>query len=337
VALLEVRDLVVDFPRPGGTVTAVAGVDLDVSAGEVVGLVGESGCGKSTLARAVVGLTPRTRGTVRLEGQDVAPLGRRARPVHDRMLQMVFQDPYASLNPRRKVGRQIADGLRPQERGGPARSAQERVAELLRSVGLEPEVAGRFPHEFSGGQRQRIAIARTLAAEPRVVVADEAVSALDASTQAQVADLFVQLVRSLGLGLLFISHDLSVVHRIADTVAVMYLGRIVERGPTGAVWDTHAHPYSEALIAAVPRLGPDAALPVGLAGEVPDPADPPSGCRFHTRCPYVFDRCRTDDPALLPVAPGHGAACLLVEDGRTGRTGRTADLTSPPVATKRAP
>ncbi|MCF6506814.1 ABC transporter ATP-binding protein [Blastococcus sp. MG754426] len=324
--MLEVRDLSVDYVRDRQLVTAVAGVDLDVRAGEVVGLVGESGCGKSTLARAVVGLLPRAGGTVTLDGRPAREVGRSARPVHDRRLQMIFQDPYASLNPRRRVGRQIADGLPHSLTGPAARSA--RVGDLLVAVGLDPEVAGRYPHEFSGGQRQRIAIARTLAAEPSVIVADEAVSALDASTQAQVADLLLDLVRSLGMGLLFISHDLSVVRRIADRVAVMYLGRIVESGPTAQVWDRPQHPYTSALMAAVPRLGRDAELPRALTGEVPDPASPPEGCRFSTRCPRVAAPCHVDDPVLLPVGTGHLAACLLA--GATGAgpdDGRPLSLT----------
>lgn len=304
--LLEVRDVVVEYQRPRlPPVRAVAGVDLDVGRGEIVGLVGESGCGKSTLARAIVGLLPRARGHVRLDGREVATLTRAARDDHDRGLQMVFQDPYASLNPRRRVWRQVADGL-----DGRTRDARSRVDELLGSVGLGDGAGDRYPHEFSGGQRQRIAIARALAPRPEVIVADEAVSALDASTQAQVANLLVDLSRRTGVGLLFISHDLSVVRHIADTVAVMYLGRVVEVGPTEDVWLRPRHPYTRSLIEAIPRLGTDAATPTGLPGEVPDPAAPPTGCRFHPRCPVAIERCLSHDPVTVPLGNGQAAACV---------------------------
>ena len=227
---LEIRQLTVDYQRPRlPPVRAVVDVDLDVHPGQVVGLVGESGCGKSTLARAAIGLVPRTSGTVLFDGMDVTPLGSGARPRRLQRIQMVFQDPYASLNPRRKVGRQIADGLPAQ--AGDDRDRQRRVASLLEQVGLNGAIANRYPFEFSGGQRQRIAIARALAADPEIIIADEAVSALDASTQAQVANLLVSLARQRDAGLLFISHDLGIVRHISDTVAVMYLGRIVEQRP----------------------------------------------------------------------------------------------------------
>ena len=309
---LEVQGLTVEYHRARRPpVRAVVDVDLSVAAGEVVGLVGESGCGKSTLARAVIGLLPRAGGTVLLDGGEVHELGRSARPVAERRFQMVFQDPYASLNPRRRIGHQIADGLR----GGPAgRDVDGRVAELLEQVGLSGTVAHRYPYEFSGGQRQRIAIARALATDPRVILADEAVSALDASTQAQVANLLVGLARELDVGLLFISHDLGVVRHISDRVAVMYLGKVVEQGPTEAVWAAPAHPYTRALIAAVPAHDGAGVLPLALAGEVPDPSKPPSGCRFHPRCPIAVDRCRTDEPVLVTVGPTRTAACWLAAD-----------------------
>nr|WP_315265996.1 ATP-binding cassette domain-containing protein [Microbacterium lemovicicum] len=252
---LEVEDAVVEYRVPGrARVRAVAGVSLDVAAGEVLGLVGESGCGKSSLGRAIVGLNPLDSGRILIDGRPLAPLGRRARPVADRAVQMVFQDPYSSLNPRRRVGRQIRDAIT----GG---NGSARVGELLESVGLPASSASRFPHQFSGGQRQRIAIARALASEPRVIVADEPVSALDASTRLHVAGLLSETATSRGVALLMISHDLSGLRVIAHRIAVMYFGRIVELGPTDAVWSDPRHPYTRTLIGAIPRLGRDAQMP----------------------------------------------------------------------------
>ncbi len=306
--LVQVQGLCVDYGRGGGRVRAVDGVDLTLEPGEILGLVGESGCGKSTLGRAVVGLEPAAEGTVQFAGDAVAPLGRRKRTGSLRRLQMVFQDPYSSLNPRRLVGDLIGDGV---VLGGGSRSdAAKRVQELLDRVGLPADAATKYPHEFSGGQRQRIAIARTLAADPACLVADEPISALDASAQAQVSNLLGGLVRDTGLALVFISHDLSVVRQIADRVAVMYLGRIVEIGPTERVWAAPVHPYTEALIAAIPRADGLGLLPVDLPGDVPDPASPPTGCRFHPRCPLVEDRCRVVDPRPAPV-DGREVACLV--------------------------
>jgi oligopeptide/dipeptide ABC transporter ATP-binding protein len=314
MATLEVQGLTVEYHRHRHpTLRAVVEVDLEVDAGEVVGLVGESGCGKSTLARGVIGLLPRAAGTITLDGAPVDVLGRRARPLEQRRFQMVFQDPYSSLNPRRRVGSQIADGLRGQDRGDVA----ARVRQLLEQVGMPATAAGRYPHEFSGGQRQRIAIARALAPDPRVIIADEAVSALDASTQAQVANLLVRLTRELGMGLLFISHDLGIVRHISDRVAVMYLGRVVEQAPTPQLWATPRHPYTQALIRAIPRHDGSGLLPEALAGEVPDPADPPSGCRFHPRCPSCFARCPVEEPTLMTVGGGQAAACWLVDEHET--------------------
>ena len=308
---LELRDVVVDYDRRGGgRVRAVAGASLIVERGTIVGLVGESGCGKSSLARAAVGLVKPTSGTVLFEGREVTPLSRRARPKELVRLQLVFQNPYSSLNPRRKVGAQLADALE-EARGGRAR----RVGELLELVGLPAGAVERFPHQFSGGQRQRIAVARALAADPSVIVLDEPLASLDASAQAQLANLLVSLSRELSLSLLLISHDLAIVRHVADVVAVMYLGVMVEHGATRALWNLPLHPYTEALIAAVPHADGAGVLPEALPGEVPDPANPPSGCRFHPRCPYAFARCVDEEPPLIEVADGRAGACWLQEPG----------------------
>jgi peptide/nickel transport system ATP-binding protein len=310
---LELSDIAVEYRRRGERVRAVDGVDLTVGRGEIVGLVGESGCGKSTLARAAVGLEPLASGTVTFEGHDVTALGRRRRPEYLRGLQMVFQDPYESLNPRRTVGELIADGVR--LGGGSRKDGLRRAAELLERVGLATAVINSYPHEFSGGQRQRIAIARTLATEPSCLIADEPISALDASAQAQVANLLGELVDDGDLGLILVSHDLSVVRQVADRVAVMYLGRIVEIGDTEVVWADPRHPYTEALVAAIPRADGAGVLPVDLPGDVPDPASPPAGCRFHPRCSLAQDSCRELDQRLVPVA-GREIACHI----RSGHT-----------------
>ncbi|MEV0641880.1 ABC transporter ATP-binding protein [Streptomyces sp. NPDC050619] len=305
--LLAVDDLVVQYHRPGAPPTrAVAGVSLQVRAGEVVGLVGESGCGKSTLARAVCGLTPPAAGRITFDGTPVRPLRVRRRDPALTGVQMVFQDPYSSLNPRRRVGAQIADGIRTAAERGEAPEGTS-PEDLLTRVGLPASAAQGYPQEFSGGQRQRIAIARALAARPRLLVGDEPISALDASAQLQVATLMRSLAVESGAGLLFISHDLSVVRLIADRIAVMYLGRIVETGPTAEVWDSPRHPYTRALLAAVPQPDGAGVLPAELPGDVPDPADPPSGCRFHPRCPRVFDGCDREEPQLI----AGGVACRL--------------------------
>ncbi|MYW04312.1 ABC transporter ATP-binding protein [Streptomyces sp. SID3343] len=313
---LRLRDLSVSYRSPGRpAVRAVAGVDLSVAPGQVVGLVGESGCGKSTLGKAAVGLIKPASGVVEFDGHPVTPLGLRSRPTGQRGLQMVFQDPYASLNPRRRVGEQISDAV---VLGGGSREQGRGVArELLERVGLPAEFADRFPHAFSGGQRQRIAIARVLAAEPSCIVADEPIAALDASAQASVANLLLTLARERNVGLLFISHDLSIVRQIADTVAVMYLGTVVESGPTDQVWDNPRHPYSKALIAAVPRADGSGELPVDLPGDVPDPAFPPTGCRFHPRCPIAIDACADDEPALVEFLPHRRAACSVLAPALT--------------------
>jgi peptide/nickel transport system ATP-binding protein len=306
--VLQLAGVAVDYGRRGQRVRALDGVDLAVARGEIVGLVGESGCGKSTLARAAVGLEPLAVGTVTFEGRDVTPLGRRRRPPYLRGLQMVFQDPYESLNPRRTVGELVADGV--VLGGGSRKEGQRRAAELLERVGLPTTAADSYPHEFSGGQRQRVAIARTLAAGPSCLIADEPISALDASAQAQIANLLSELVDDADLGLVLVSHDLSVVRQVADRVAVMYLGRIVEIGDTETVWGSPRHPYTEALVAAIPRADGAGVLPVDLPGDVPDPANPPAGCRFHPRCPIAQDSCRELDQRLVPVA-GREIACHI--------------------------
>jgi peptide/nickel transport system ATP-binding protein len=323
---LELCDVEVVYERRGRErLRAVAGASLSIERGQIVGLVGESGCGKSSLARAAVGLIRPAAGSVVFEGREVAPLTRRARPRDLARLQMVFQNPYSSLNPRRKVGSQLADALDALDLA-PRRGRRARVEELLELVGLPPAAAARYPHQFSGGQRQRIAVARALAAEPSVLVLDEPLASLDASAQAQVANLLVDLSRRLSLSLLLISHDLAIVRHVADVVSVMYLGVMVETGPTQPLWSLPLHPYTEALIGAVPNPDGRGHLPDALPGEVPDPAHPPAACRFHPRCPYAFDRCSRDDPILLEVAPGRNAACWL----QTGE-----DPPAPPAAQAR--
>jgi oligopeptide/dipeptide ABC transporter ATP-binding protein len=310
MSLLEVRDVEVTYNRPGDLpVRAVAGVDLTVEPGEIVGLVGETGCGKSSLARAMVGIVAPESGQVLFDGKAVEPIGRRSRALPLRRLQMIFQDPSSSLNPRIRVGRQLANAVALSADG---HASGRDVRTLLDQVGLPATAAERYPHEFSGGQRQRISIARTLATGPRLIVADEPIAALDASAQAQIANLLVSLCRELGLSLVFISHDLSIVRKIADTTAVMYLGKIVERAPTEMLWSSPAHPYTHALTGAVPRVGRPGNLPLELPGDVPDPARPPSGCRFHPRCPMVIDRCRTEDPVAVET-PGRLAYCWRAE------------------------
>ncbi|MFW2514038.1 ABC transporter ATP-binding protein [Demequina sp. SO4-13] len=316
-AVLTIEDLEVEYRIKGkGRLRAVAGVSLEVARGEIVGLVGESGCGKSTVAKAVVGIEKPAAGEIRYRGETVVPLSRiHKRPVSQRNLQMIFQEPASSLNPRRSIGAQVTDALR-FATTIPAERYDERVKELLDLVGLPENAAEAYPHQFSGGQKQRACIARALAAEPEVLVADEAISSLDASAQAQIADLLVELVKELDIGLLFISHDLAVISEICDRIAVMYLGKIVEVGTPAQIWFEARHPYARALMRSVPSIGRDG-FPEPLAGEVPNPADPPTGCRFHTRCPFVMDKCHTIEPQLIPM-DGEGlnqAACLLQEPG----------------------
>ncbi|MFD0419968.1 ABC transporter ATP-binding protein [Streptomyces sp. NPDC127108] len=320
--LLAVRDLTMSFPakrRGTAPVRAVDGISFDVAEGETLGLVGESGCGKSTTGRSIVRLLEPTTGSVTYDGRDISHLSQRElRPLR-RELQMVFQDPHSSLNPRQTVARIIADPLLVQ--GSPAADARNRALELMELVGLIPEHSDRYPHEFSGGQAQRVGIARALATGPRLVVADEPVSALDVSVQAQIVNLMERLQRELGLAYLFIAHDLSVVKRVCDRVAVMYLGRIVEIGAKERVYAAPRHPYTRALLSAVPLPDPAAERArerITLLGDPPSPAAPPPGCTFHPRCPKAQDICRTEAPVLRIGAPGEAreVACHFPEPDR---------------------
>lgn len=315
--LLEVQNLSVRFPaqrsllgRPRAWVRAVEEVSLEIGPGETVGLVGESGCGKSTLGRAVVRLLNPAAGSIRFEGQELTRLEGRALRRCRRGLQMIFQDPMGSLDPRGRVGQSIAEALAIHglARGKAARTA--RVAELLQAVGLHPSLKERYPHELSGGQRQRIGVARALAVEPRLIVCDEPVSALDVSVQAQVVNLLGELQQTHGLAYLFIAHDLAVVEHLSHRTIVMYLGRVVETAPTRRLMSNPMHPYTQSLLAAVPVPEVGARRPpVALSGELPSPLRPPAGCPFHPRCPVVEPRCRVERPTLQTVAPGHEVAC----------------------------
>jgi oligopeptide transport system ATP-binding protein len=316
--LLRARDVRKYFPikrgivfqREVARVHAVDDVSLDLYPGETVGLVGESGCGKSTFGRCLIRLHDLTSGTVEFEGRDISTLDRsQLRPVR-REIQMVFQDPYASLNPRKRVGTIIGDPMRIHG-AGDSGEIRQRVRELLALVGLSPEHYNRFPHEFSGGQRQRVGVARALALRPKLIIADEPVSALDVSIQAQVVNLLSDLQEEFSLTYLFIAHDLSVVRHVSDRIAVMYLGKIVELSPAEELYRRPIHPYSEALLSAVPVPDPEASgrERIVLQGDVPSPISPPSGCRFHPRCRYATEICSTTEPPLVPHGSGHLAAC----------------------------
>ncbi|CAB3834455.1 MULTISPECIES: ABC transporter ATP-binding protein [Achromobacter] len=291
-------------------VHAVAGVDLDVRPGEVIGIVGESGCGKSTLGRIVSGILPPTAGEVSYKGRAVKAMAGPQRRAYELGVQMIFQDPYASLNPRMRVREIIGEA--PVAHGlVRARDKAEYVAGLMRQVGLDPAFAQRYPHQFSGGQRQRVGIARALALKPSVIVCDEAVAALDVSIQAQVLNLFERLRADLDLTYLFISHNLSVVSHISDRVAIMYLGRVVELAPTDTVFQRANHPYTQALLKELPTLQPGRRTYQPIKGELPSPLDPPTGCAFHPRCPHAMPRCKAERPLLREVAPGQFSACHL--------------------------
>jgi oligopeptide/dipeptide ABC transporter ATP-binding protein len=333
-ALVEVKDLYKYFPIHAGLtsrhvadVRAVDGVDLSIRPGETLGLVGESGSGKTTVGRLLLRLLQPTKGEIRFEDRDILAMGRSEIRHLRRSMQIIFQDPFASLNPRMSIGDIIAEPLRIHGIAK-GKAVDERVHELLALVGLRPYHANRFPHEFSGGQRQRVGIARALAVEPRFIVCDEPVSALDVSIQAQVINLLEDLQQKFHLTYLFIAHDLSVVRHISTRVAVMYVGKIVELGDRDRLYDNPLHPYTQALLSAIPI--PDPGLEkkrkrVVLTGDIPSPVNPPSGCRFHTRCPLAFARCSVEEPAWKEYEPGHFAACHWVEE----HDGKAPELTTP--------
>jgi len=337
--LVEVEDLVTHFPiregllgRQVAAVHAVDGVTFSVREGETLGLVGESGCGKSTLGRTIVRLLEPTSGDVRFQGRSIAHLrARELRPLR-REMQMVFQDPYASLNPRKRIGSVIAAPMKIHGVGD-ARERRRRVQELLDVVGLSPEHYNRYPHEFSGGQRQRIGVARALALRPKLVVADEPVSALDVSIQSQMLNLLEDLQEEFHLTYIFIAHDLGVVRHVSDRIAVIYLGKLVELSPAAELYERPIMPYTEALLSAVPIPDPDLSDQrerIVLQGDVPSPIDPPSGCRFHPRCRYRTDVCSAVEPPLVDYGGGHLAAChhpLGVDDETLARVRRAAPVT----------
>jgi oligopeptide transport system ATP-binding protein len=312
--LVQVRGLVKHFPVEGSddVVRAVDGVSFDIFRGETLGLVGESGCGKSTVGRCLLRLIEPTAGEIIFEGRDVVSLGKHELRELRREMQIVFQDPYASLNPRMKVGSIVGEPLIIHNIGT-KKERRERVAELLKRVGLNPDYSKRYAHEFSGGQRQRIGVARTLALNPKLIVADEPVSALDVSVQAQVVNLLQDLQKEFKLAYLFISHGLAVVEHISTRVAVMYLGRIVELATAADLYAQPLHPYTKALLSAIPIPDPKRKRErIVLSGDVPTPINPPSGCHFRTRCPIAIDECARIDPELREVLPGHSVACIRV-------------------------
>ena len=319
--LLEVRNLKVHFPVKHGLfsrvrdyVRAVDDISLALEPGETLGLVGESGCGKTTLGRAIIRLLEPTAGSVWLDGENIANLSSGEMRARRRKLQMIFQDPYGSLNPRMTVGQIIGEAIDIHRLADSPAARQKRIDELLLAVGLDPSHSQRYPHEFSGGQRQRIGIARALAVEPKLIVCDEPVSALDVSVQAQIINLLRDLQAEKNLAYLFIAHDLAVVEHISRRVMVMYLGRTVELADSRTICREPAHPYTKALISAVPVVDPDSKRArIVLPGDVPSPINPPSGCPFHPRCPVAEARCKTEVPALREIKPGHWAACHLAK------------------------
>jgi len=342
--LLEVRGLQVHFPikrgilvdRVVGHVKAVDGVDLSVARGQTFGLVGESGCGKSTLGRGILRLVDPTGGSVLFDGVDVATLqGEKLRQFRRRM-QMVFQDPMSSLNPRQNVESILTEPLQAHDAGGKAPERAKRVRELLQLVGLPANAASRYPHEFSGGQRQRIGIARAIVLNPELIIADEPVSALDVSIQAQVINLLEELQETLGLTYLVIAHDLAVVRHISDTIGVMYLGTLVEQAPADDLYAAPLHPYTRALMSAVPIPDPtieDTRERILIPGDLPSPANPPNGCRFHTRCPFrQATRCHDERPSLRVLRPAHAVACHWAEQIEAGTIQPGSAATDPNAA-----
>jgi len=319
--ILKIQDLVTHFPirqgalgRVRGTVRAVDGVSFEVERGEIFGLVGESGCGKSTLGRSILRLIEPTSGSVRFDGEELVGMPQAQLRKLRRRMQLIFQDPYASLNPRMKVREIVGEGLAI-HRLASGDERERRVAALLEKMGLGPEAMDRYPHEFSGGQRQRIGIARALAVGPELVIADEPISSLDVSIQAQIVNLMVDLQRELGLTYVFIAHDLKIIEYISTRVAVMYLGKIVELADAAELYRAPKHPYTQALLSAIPVPDPTRKRErILLPGDVPSPAHPPPGCPFHPRCRYAFDRCRTEVPPLYKLRGGHLVSCFLIEE-----------------------
>jgi oligopeptide transport system ATP-binding protein len=319
MSLLEVKNLKVHFPVKHGVfsrirefVKAVDDVSFRIEPGETLGLVGESGCGKTTLGRAIVRLVQPTSGSVLLSGEDITQMGGSALRARRRKFQMIFQDPYGSLNPRMTVEQIVGEALDIHQLTDSKSARQKRILELLKDVGLDPVYAQRYPHEFSGGQRQRIGIARALAVEPELIICDEPVSALDVSVQAQIINLLQDLQQQRGIAYLFIAHDLAVVEHISRRVMVMYLGKIVEMAEAKALIHASLHPYTQALISAIPEVDPESKRKrIILPGDVPSPIHPPPGCPFHPRCPIAQDRCKSEIPLLREVLPGHWAACHL--------------------------
>lgn len=329
--LLEVRDLHKHFPlrhgllsRAAGSLRAVDGVSLSIASGETLALVGESGSGKTTTGRCILRLIEPTSGSIRFDGTDLLALGPRDMRRMRQKLQVIFQDPFGSLNPRMRAGTIVREPLEIHRIGSGRAERDAMVERLFSRVGLDPAAMGRYPHEFSGGQRQRIGVARALALRPRLIVADEPVSALDVSVQAQVINLLIDLQEEFGIAYLFIAHDLALVERIADRVAVMYLGRVVESAPTGEMFRNPIHPYTKALLQAIPVPDPDRARErPSVGGEVPATSTPPPGCRFHPRCPVAIEVCERADPPLVEIGPGHWAACHLTP-GPEGTGGESA-------------